>query len=121
MRLLVADQGTGPDDWAWSIPGELVMAPPPCSAAYEGLDCACGCRQTWVGFTSHRGTTLAAVAELNLDRAALTQLVAASITDAGFDLDDGQAEAIAAELEHLAEQLPVGALVRRDHDEILPA
>jgi len=109
MRLLVAAVGTEPDDWAWTIPGELVVPLQPCDAADPdigglGEHCTCGCVVGFLGVVSHKGTTAAVVDELDLDRTQL-ELIAG---------DADEADAMLA----AAGDFPIGTVVRRRLDHV---
>lgn len=105
MKLLTAGRGTRPEDFSFTVPGELVEALEQCDASlYGGLGdrCACGCPVGWYGLSSGLATTLAVVRELAIDRAQLEEITG----------DAESAEALIA----AAASYPAGAKVRRRLD-----
>jgi hypothetical protein len=117
MHVLTATaqtQGIEPDDFSFTLPGELVRLP----YGHCG-DEACGCRRAFVGLGSRRATTSALV----VDRPELRPLdvwnllVGAALDEhpgggAGFDSWFAGFAALA----RAAAALPVGAVVGRDPD-----
>ena len=72
MRALVATDQTDPRDggFSYTVPGELLTAPPPCDKF------GCGCRWSFNGLSSTVGTTLALVVDRpDIDPATFAELV----------------------------------------------
>ena len=116
MHVLVATtqtQGLRPDDFCWTIEGELVRLP--------GLTCAdprCGCDRSWAGLASSRATTTCRVAELDIQREGLRAAFGDALWREGWlagddawvdDFVDGHLE--------IASTFPVGAVLEVDHGE----
>lgn len=114
MRLLTAWSGSAPDDFAWTVIGELVEPAEVCGRDELG-DGDCGCARSFVGLASGRATTTAIVAELDIDEPTLTAIVADAYAAIGWDTDD--VAATVAGLRGLGERWPAGTVVRRDHVE----
>ncbi len=117
MKVLVAtrrSQGLEPDDYSWTVEGELVTP-----VVSECSSPTCGCDRGFAGLASHRATTTAEVIELDLDPAALREVVRCSLTDQGWLRFLGDAEAHELVTDHVetilevAAALPVGTVVRR--------
>lgn len=122
MKVLVASHGDRADDFSFAVPGEVVMLGAVCHRDEYG-DGECGCGRAFTGLSSHRGTTVAVVAEVDTDLDSLAGAILDSMTQAGwrFDLTDAVdvAEEIAAEAAHW----PLGTQLRRvqPDDELVPA
>lgn len=115
MKLLVAGRGTHPDDWTWTVDGELVYV----ADVHEDLGehCNCGCTVAFIGFASSRATTTAVVADLDITADELVQLV----TDwwgGDPDTEREQILEVTADLLDAADPYPVGTRVRRFCDEV---
>lgn len=127
MKVIVASrrtQGTRPDDFSWTLDGELVHLP--------AIECAsgpaCGCDRSFAGVASRRATTTAEVAERELTEDQVVRAVLDSLADGGYvDLAvpgqrrEGEwlAYALTADLLELADATPVGAVVGRHRDRFL--
>ena len=116
MRVLTATartQGIRPDDYCFTIEGELVRLP--------FLECACpdcGCTRGFAGMTSHRATTTALVVdrpELHVE--VYRSLLRDEILGAGCPADDPDLDrSIADEVDHLrrlADAFAVGSVLER--------
>lgn len=83
MQVLVATnetQGSRPDDYAWTVEGELVLA-----ELHECADPRCGCARGFSGVASKRATTTAMVADLpHLDADTLRDVVRDYLERAGW-------------------------------------
>lgn len=95
MKVLIAtneQQGAAPDDYSWTVEGELVTAVvEQCSSGDR-----CGCARGWPGLASARATTTAMVA----DRPGITR---DDIRDAVYDwLDRGGHLEVIREIAELA-------------------
>lgn len=83
MKVLVATkqtQGRRPDDFSYTLAGELVRWPP------VVCDCDdCGCARAMEGLASHRGTTTFTVAErADLDPDDYRRLMVSHLLDGGW-------------------------------------
>lgn len=134
MRVLVATndlQGTSPDDYAFTVDGELVAV---VVAECDDGD-RCGCSRGFPGIASNRATTTAAVVELEHVtrhelRAVLTDWVERSGWSDMFrtvdDIDDAEVDELVASvvdehidaIEAVAESFPVGTIIERTGTEI---
>lgn len=132
MRVLVATnelQGTRPDDYAWAVEGELVVA--------EMAQCAnprCGCARGFSGLASSKATTTAMVVELpHIGPSTLRDVVCDYLERAGWgDLladgaDDQIGEIIGEIIDEHVENIgiicaahSVGTVVERDGPEVRP-
>jgi hypothetical protein len=122
VKVLTASHGERADDFAWTVPGEVVMLGMVCARDEYG-DEGCGCGRAFTGLSSRRGTTVAVVADLEVDCDDLTGLLAASLADAGWSQAREFARAAAEEIADEAAQWPVGTRLRRvqPDDELVPA
>jgi hypothetical protein len=116
MKLLAAAEGTGPDDFAWCIPGELVHT----ADVHEDLGehCNCGCVVAFVGMTSRRATTTAVVVDLDLTRVQLEAIAREHLIGPDDEDDPEWVTEFVADLLDAADPFPVGTLVRRRLDRI---
>lgn len=73
MKVLVAPAGPGsePDDFCFTVPGELVTIPVECEA-----DEGCGCGRSWVGLFTRKATTVAVVTDPDMTAADYLEVVA---------------------------------------------
>jgi hypothetical protein len=100
IKILTATsrtQGRRASDFHWCIDGEVVTPVRViCDRERElGPDGGCGCGRSFVGLSSHKGTTTAMVREISgYTLEDLTEAVRSYLQQAGWD--DGQAEAEAA-------------------------
>lgn len=128
MRLLTA--GLVPDDdgeFAFTIPGELVVPAVACDAQmYEPQEwCSCGCTTAFLGIVSMHGTTCAVVADLDMTEQDLVDVLLDFVRPvADRDLIDDprirlQAREIAEVILSFAAPFPVGGSVRRTRDEVI--
>lgn len=119
MKVLVATaalQGTRSDDFNFCIEGELVWIGSVCSTDRADPDGGCGCGRSFAGMASHRATTTARVAEVELDFAHYAEALRSSLKDQGRPVQG--AIPLAGELADLAAELPVGTVVERRLDEV---
>jgi hypothetical protein len=123
MRVLVAtkeSQGTYPGDFSWTVEGELVRFP------LAECDCSCsdrcGCKRSFAGFSSHRATTTAIVAERpDLDQESYWQLYLDDTRASGLpNVDDPEIHELLVEdfgaMRTVTATFPVGAVVGRSAD-----
>jgi hypothetical protein len=116
MRVIVATdatQGEKPDDYCWTVEGELVRLP-----WTECDDPACGCWRGFAGLSSHRATTTARVVNRpELDEATYVELLLDDAVANGFGPVDDQLRALVADeadhLVQLARELPLGSVLER--------
>ena len=122
MKVLVATSRTQGDvegDYSFCVPGELLWITMVCDTDRLYPERGCGCGRGFGGLTSHRATTTAEVADLDITEAQLRLAVTTSLTDQGWLVPE------TAELHHelvaetvdliheIAEPLPAGTIVRR--------
>jgi len=113
MRILVATghtQGTNPSDYHHCVEGELVWIQDPCDRE------ECGCMRGFAGAASHRATTTAMVVESAMSREDVVLAFRTSLADGGWPL--AWAEEVAEDNLVIACQLPVGAIIVRNGDEM---
>ena len=114
MHLLispVAPLADQPDDFRWTNDGEVVMI------GLMTCDSGCGCERSFTGLDSHKGTTVAVVADRDVTEEELLQMAADYCRRAGWDeefIGDYQ-DAMRVSLE-IAADLPVGQEVRIGRD-----
>ena len=85
MKLLVATrdlQGIRPNDFCWTEEGEIVHLGFQCSR--EEVDGGCGCRRSFTGLKTQKGTTTAKVAEVDVTVEELRRQFRASYDGAGW-------------------------------------
>lgn len=90
MQLLTAARGARADDFAHTVPGELVMVNPiVCDRDRNAeRDQGCGCGRAFIGLTSGKATTLAVVAELDIDSDALVAIATDALAGMGYHHED---------------------------------
>ena len=120
MKVLVATrrtQGLRPDDFCWTIDGELVLARGliECSAPAR-----CGCGRGCPGLASSRATTTAIIVERpEIDMHGLSAAIRESLDRQGYldDLDDDEADEIVERecwrLTAITRSWPVGTVLER--------
>lgn len=117
MRLLVAAVDADPAGWTWTVPGELVHAAAFCDLAdTENHDPAHDCLFSFVGVASGRACTLAQVADLEVTREQLADIVWVRLIGTGADLTEAKAE-VKAMLDAAA-NWPAGTRLRRHGEEL---
>jgi hypothetical protein len=119
MKVLVATaalQGMRGNDFNFCIEGELVWIGMVCSTDSRDPDGDCGCGRSFNGMASHRATTTARVAEVDLDFAHYAEALRTSLKDQGWPTRG--AIPLAGELADLAESFPIGAVLERRLDEL---
>ncbi|MGS0685607.1 DUF7715 family protein [Nakamurella sp. GG22] len=119
MKVLVATtrtQGARSNDFDFCVEGELVWIGAVCADDRRDPDGGCGCGRAFAGMSSHRGTTTARVAELDLDFAHYAEALRSSLKAQGWPTR--QAIPMAGELTDLADDFPIGAVLERRLDEI---
>lgn len=107
MRLLVAAAGPRAEDFAFTVPGELVRLAVACDRDRSG-DGECGCGRSFAGLSSGMATTVAVVAEVDVTREDLVAMLRSQpewIADLAEDWAD--------EMIRDAEAFDVGTYVRR--------
>lgn len=129
MRVLVATkelQGTRPDDYTWTVEGELVVA--------EFTSCAdprCGCTRGFSGLASSRATTTAMVVDLaHIGPSTLRDVIGGYLERAGWNdlLADAEVDVEVDEIidEHvetielICAAYPVGTVIERDGLDVRP-
>jgi hypothetical protein len=105
MRVLTAAVADGPDEFSWTVPGELVVLTVPCPAGH-----ACGCTAGFAGLSSRRATSCAQVTDLDISAATLVAML--------NDWPESTAMTLAGEVLTIAATYPVGTLLRRDRDRV---
>jgi hypothetical protein len=105
MKLLAAAVG--------GVPGEVIVPIMACDT--EGCPCGSG----FVGVTSGRLVTVAAVGDLVMATDDLRGIVAAYMTERGWDVNDEMLDDLAEDLQELADW-PEGTRITRTGDEVRP-
>ncbi|MEN8707231.1 MAG: hypothetical protein ABF306_13940 [Nocardioides marinisabuli] len=126
MKVLVATSSTQGDvdgDYSFCVPGEILWITMVCDTDRLYPEKGCGCGRGFGGLTSHRATTTAEVADLDITEADMGLAVRTSLTDQGWlapEIAEMHDEIVAETVElvrALAEPLPEGTIVRRRLDE----
>ena len=127
MKFLVATNRTQGDlgnDYTYCVPGELLWITDVCGRDRRDPNRGCGCGRGFGGLTSHRATTTAEVADLEVTEEDLRLAVRTSLSDQGwlpeqFSPADRATivEDVIAEVQAIVGPLPVGSVVRRNLDE----
>lgn len=126
MKVLVATSSTQGDvdgDYSFCVPGEILWITVVCDTDRLYPEKGCGCGRGFGGLTSHRATTTAEVADLDITEADMGLAVRTSLTDQGWlapEIAEMHDEIVAETVElvrALAEPLPEGTIVRRRLDE----
>jgi hypothetical protein len=109
----VAPPSTQPRDFRWTTPGELVMVG---LMSCDNPD-SCGCGRSFSGLDSHKGTTVAVVAQRALTSDDLVAMAGAYCRACGWDESavEGFEQMMLATLAIAADQ-PVGAELRIGRD-----
>ena len=129
MRVLVANndlQGSAPDDYAFTVDGELVaVVVAECSDAEQ-----CGCERGFPGIASNRATTTAAVVELeHVTREEVRDVLTDWVERSGWsdmfrsasDISDDEVDELVASvvdehidaIEAVAQSFAVGTIIER--------
>ena len=118
MKVLVSTkekQGLRKNDFCHVPDGELLAFSTECDG--ESVDGNCGCRRSFSGIASHKGTTTAKVVEASLTRTELKDMLVKSITDAGWNISPESmrklATDMAKDLVKLAAAFPTGSIVEK--------
>jgi hypothetical protein len=114
MKVLVATsrtQGARQNDYDWCVEGELLWAQEPCRKDRHDPDGPCGCGRGFAGMNSHRATTTARVADLDIDRTSFVVALRASLKAQGWPMS--WARELADEMIELARNWPVDTVVER--------
>lgn len=121
MKVLVATsrgQGLRGNDFSFAREGELVMLGD--SHDSEAMDAGCGCRRSFVGAMTSKGTTTGLGDESGLGRAAYIEAIVSAAAEDDGGLDEigaaRKARREAARLLEVAARLPFGAVVERRGD-----
>lgn len=122
MKVFVATsrtQGLDPEDYSWTLEGELVHLP----VLECGTPDRCGCLRGFAGVASHQATTTAEVADRELTRDEVMGAVADALLAGGWFPDEADAlvrreaellaHEVTADLLELALRLPVGTVLGR--------
>lgn len=125
MKVLVATNRTQGDmagDYTYCVPGELLWITMVCGRDLRDPDGGCGCGRGFGGLTSHRATTTAEVADVDMTEADLRIAVTTSLSDQGWLPPGASAHheivtEVIEDVRALAEPLPAGTIVRRRIDE----
>lgn len=131
MKVLTATgqtQGWRDNDFCWTVEGELVLfVPIECSRGTT--DDECGCRRSMAGLVSQRATTTIKVAErVDLDPDIYFTLIADGLQSQGYVTEDLMEKPnvsdwvhdLTDELIYLAGRCPVGTVLERRGDVIVP-
>jgi hypothetical protein len=125
MKVLTATtrtQGARSSDFSYTVAGELVYLGLVCTRDEQDPDSddACGCARSFVGANSHRATTTAEVADLEMDVTDVELAIGSSLQQSGWATQEDCAatEAALDEMLEIADSYPVGAVLRRRLDEI---
>ena len=119
MKVLVAteaSQGERSNDFNFCIEGELVWIGVVCATDERNPDGGCGCGRSFAGMNSHRATTTARIAEVELDFPHYAEALRSSLKAQGWPTRD--AIPMAAELSDIAAGFPLGAVLERRLDEL---
>lgn len=123
MKILVAtDAGQDrPGDFCWTTPGEMVTLGLVCDSDLDAPDAGCGCGRAFVGTDTRKGTTTAIVSEVDMILADYARTLRNTAVRAGFTISAGfEAVRMAQHITAAVKDLPVGTVVRRRLDDILP-
>ncbi len=129
MRFIVATQETNGDvagDFTFCVEGELVTLDEPCDRDTRDPAGGCGCGRAFSGLHSHRATTTARVAELELSEADVREAIRSSLEAGGWlDPRIGTSESNRAMVDEaferghqIAEHFPVGSVIGRRLDQV---
>jgi len=130
MKLLTATsagQGDRPNDFCFTVEGELVLAGFVCATDEADPDGGCGCGRAFSGMSSRRATTTAVVRDLDLDEDDLRLAVESYYTAAGMGPDvlgDDFATLVEGTVEEsllVGRSCDAGTVVRRRLDRLLRA
>lgn len=119
MKVLQAAQGDQPGDFSWTVPGELLYIGPVCAQDDAGGD-GCGCGRSFTGLATGKSTTVALVAETDVDLDGLTELLRTHLLDGGWSGVDQWAAELARDVADEAGAWALGTLLRRNLDEVAP-
>ncbi len=120
MKVLTAGAGDRPDDFAWTVPGEVVYFAEVCARDEHG-DGGCGCGRAFAGVVTGRATSVAVVADLAMDRDDLAAMLADHLVHAGWSGIGVLARELAEEVAEHAGDHPEGTRLRRDAGRVVPA
>jgi hypothetical protein len=122
MKILVATketQGDRRNDFCWCEEGEIVE-PSLIECGGETVDGRCGCRRSLCGLKTRLATTTFKVADVRLKVLELARMICESDRAAGFRGIEFEAHLITArELNRIASNFPMGAILERRGDRIL--
>lgn len=127
MKVLEATsqtQGQRKSDFHWADEGELVKFPFECDRDRRtGPDGGCGCRRSFSGTTSHKGTTTAKIVERDITTEQFCDAVVQAWIDAGWPINDTEVDdelrAEAREILRIANTFPVGAVIEKRGSQIV--
>jgi hypothetical protein len=124
VKALVATthtQGRRPDDFHWTVPGELVFPGIVCGRDEINPDGehACGCGRAFVGFNSGLATTTAEVRDIELTAEDFREAVRSSLEQSGWTALGVDPDAFVTELAEGVAQYPVGTVLGRRIDELI--
>lgn len=129
MRFIVATQETNGDvagDFTFCTEGELVRLDEPCDRDRRDPEGGCGCGRAFGGLHSHRATTTARVAELDLSEADLREAIRSSLEAGGWldprfctpELGQAMVDEAFEGGQQIAEHFPVGTVIGRRLDQV---
>jgi hypothetical protein len=114
VKILKASRGDRPDDFCHTAGPEIVFPSWICDRTYGD----CGCERAFTGLTSHQGTTIAEVAELDgLEFDLLVEMLHDHLRHEGVD-DRTLAEDFAADLVETASEHEPGTRLRRQDEDV---
>lgn len=116
MKVLVATastQGARPNDYCWTVEGELVRVDEVCRTDLEDPDGGCGCGRGFAGLASHHATTTARVAEVDLGVEEYAEAIRSSLEAQGYEPDGALVREEAEVLRTIAAALVVGTVLER--------
>lgn len=120
MKVLVATawtQGARSSDYHWCVEGELVWIGIACARDVREMSSGpdstggCGCGRGFAGMNSHRATTTARVAELDMSRDEYLEAFRSSLASGGWNAE--AAEDLASEMLGIAADFPLNAVMER--------
>jgi hypothetical protein len=121
MRILVATaltQGMRSNDYNYCIPGEPVWIQEPCDRDRQNPDGGCGCGRGFAGAASHRATTTAQIADLDITRGELVLAMRTSLADGGWPTE--WAEEVTDDNLIMAAMFPTGTVIERRLNGFMP-
>ena len=122
MKVLTATstgQGRRPNDFSFTIEGELVWLGLVCASDRRDPDGGCGCGRAFSGLNSHRATTTARVRDLRMTRNDLIDALGSYYESAGYGVvPRRELKAEVAGMLELVSGFPEDAIVERRLDHL---